>query len=216
MDKGICDLRTNKLYLYVFDSMSDWETGYIMAELNSGRFFKKGTEPFKVITVGMDTNPVTTMGGIKVLPDISVDECALEGADVLVLPGGDTWLEDIHYAVLNLASQFLTEGKVVAAICGATMGLARMGLLDARRHTSNNLEYMKMVCPNYKGEHNYEMEPAVTDGNLVTATGIAPLEFTLQVLKVMNVFEPETLQAWFNLYKTYEPKYFFELMNAVK
>ena len=30
-----------KVYLYVFNTMSDWEYGYLIAELNSGRYFKK-------------------------------------------------------------------------------------------------------------------------------------------------------------------------------
>jgi len=75
---------------------------------------------------------------------------------------------------------------------------------------------MKMICPHYNGENYYQDKPAVTDGNLITATGIAPLEFAMHVLKVMDVFDTETLHAWFNLYKTYDPKYFFELMNAIK
>ena len=71
----------------------------------------------------------------------------------------------------------------IAAICGATDALANMGYLDTRKHTSNNLEYTKMVCPNYKGEKFYELESVVSDANLVTASGIAPLEFAMEVLK---------------------------------
>lgn len=40
-----------------------------------------------------------------------------------------------------------------------------------------------MVCPNYKGEQLYKMEPAVCDENLITASGVAPLEFAMEVLK---------------------------------
>jgi len=58
-------------------------------------------------------------------------------------------------------------------------------------------------------------ESAVTDENLITASGIVPLEFTMQVLKVLDVFKSETLQAWFNVYKIQEPKYFFELMDSM-
>lgn len=206
-------MHTRKAYLYVFDTMSDWEAGYLIAELNSGRYFKKDLAPLEVVAVGVDKHPVTTMGGLKILPSISMDECILDRTDVLVLPGGNTWLEAIHEPILEKAAESLKEGTVVAAICGATLGLAKMGLLDSRRHTSNNLEYMKMVCPDYIGEKYYEMESAVADGNLVTASGLAPLEFAMQVLKVLDVFEPETLRSWFNLYKTHEPQYFFELMN---
>lgn len=27
-------------YVYVLDSMADWELGYVIAELNSGQYFK--------------------------------------------------------------------------------------------------------------------------------------------------------------------------------
>lgn len=209
-------MHTKKAYLYVFDTMSDWEIGYLIAELNSGRYFKKGLAAIEVVAVGVDKSPVTTMGGLEILPRISVDECKLESTDVLILPGGNTWMESIHEPILKKASTSLKKGHVVAAICGATVGLARVGLLDSRRHTSNDLEYLKMICPHYIGEKYYEMVPAVTDGNLVTASGIAPLEFAMHVLKVLDVFTPETLDSWFNLYQTHEPKYFFELMNSIK
>ena len=29
------------VYVYVLDTLADWELGYVTAELNSGRFFKK-------------------------------------------------------------------------------------------------------------------------------------------------------------------------------
>ncbi|MTK13729.1 MAG: glutamine amidotransferase [Clostridiaceae bacterium] len=209
-------MNTKKVYLYVFDTMSDWEIGYLTAELSSGRYFKKGVQPIQVITVGNNKSPITTMGGLKVLPEISLDECNLKTTDVLVLPGGFAWTESIHDTVLEKTEKALMQGTVVAAICGATVGLARRGLLNSRSHTSNDLEYLKMIVPNYIGEKYYKFESAVTDENLITASGIAPLEFTMQVLKVLDVFKSETLQAWLNVYKTQEPKYFIELMNSMK
>ncbi|WP_027634438.1 type 1 glutamine amidotransferase family protein [Clostridium hydrogeniformans] len=209
-------MNTKKVYLYVFDTMSDWEIGYLTAELNSGRYFKKGVQPIQVITVGNNKSPITTMGGLKVLPETSLDECNLKTKDVLVLPGGFTWTESIHDTILEKTEKALMQGSVVAAICGATVGLAKRGLLNSRSHTSNDLEYLKMVVPNYIGQKYYKFESTVTDENLITASGIAPLEFTMQVLKVLDVFKSETLQAWFNVYKIQEPKYFFELMDSIK
>lgn len=200
------------VYLYVFDTMADWEIGYLTAELNSGRYFKKGLAPTKLVTVGLDKTPVTTMGGLKIMPDLSLQECSFISGDLLILPGGETWTESIHEPVLQAAERCLKEDVWVAAICGATMGLARTGLLDTRAHTSNDLEYLKMVCPAYTGEQHYKLEPTVTDGNLITASGIAPLEFTVHVLRALDVCSAQTLEAWYNLYKTQEPKYFYELM----
>ena len=205
-----------KAYLYVFDTMSDWETGYLIAELNSGRYFKKGLAPLAVITVGINNNPVTTMGGLKILPSISIDECVLQSKDILILPGGNTWTEVIHEPILKKAAEALQKNIIVAAICGATIGLAKAGLLDLSRHTSNDLAYLKMLVPNYSGEQYYEAQSAVTDGNLITASGTAPLDFAMQALKALDVFAPATLQAWFNLYQTHEAKYFFELMKSIQ
>ena len=209
-------MKNRKVYMYVFDTMSDWEVGYLTAELNTGRYFKKGLEPLKVITVGIDKNPIMTMGGLKVIPDISIEECNIESKDVLILPGGDTWTSSIHEIILEKAKEALIQGSIVAAICGATLGLAKKGILDFRNHTSNDLEFIKMVIPNYSGEKYYKMEAVVNDENLVTASGIAPLEFTFQVLKILQVFKSESLNSWLNLYKTYDSKYFFELMNCNK
>jgi putative intracellular protease/amidase len=205
-----------KAYLYVFDTMADWEPGYLIAELNTGRYFKKGAAPLEVIAVGVDAQPVTTMGGMNILPRMSVDACQLERTDVLILPGGTTWMEAIHEPMLNKAAAALQAGTVVAAICGATLALAKTGLLDARRHTSNDLDFLKMVCPDYRGETYYDKEPAVTDGNLVTASGAAPLAFAMQVLKALDVFAPDTAEAWFDLYRTNEPQYFFALMDSIQ
>ncbi|MGD6965580.1 type 1 glutamine amidotransferase family protein [Rossellomorea vietnamensis] len=207
-------MQTKKAFLYVFNTMSDWEYGYLIAELNSGRYFKKDLAPLKVITVGATKEMITTMGGLSIKPVISLDECTLESKDLLILPGGTTWSDEIHQPVLERIGGALKHGTIVAAICGATDALANMGYLDSRKHTSNNLDYTKMVCPNYGGEKFYESGPAVSHANLVTASGIAPLEFAMEVLKKLDVLTPDALHSWYNLNKTHEPQYFFQLMNS--
>ncbi len=204
------------IYLYVFDTMADWEIGYLTAELNSGRYYKKGLSPSKIVTLGVEKNPVTTMGGLKILPDIKLEDCSMKKTDALILPGGDTWMESIHEPIIKKAAQCIKENIVVAAICGATIALAQNGLLNSKRHTSNDLEYLKMVCSDYKGEMYYKHEPAVTDGKLITASGTTPLEFTEHVLKALDVFSTETLDAWYKLYVTHESEYFYALMNSIK
>ncbi|WP_026888865.1 type 1 glutamine amidotransferase family protein [Clostridium beijerinckii] len=206
----------NTVYLYVFDTMADWEICYLIAEINSGRYYKKGLMPLKVVTVGITKTPITTMGGLTILPEIELEECSIEDTAALILPGGNTWTEEIHAPIIRMAEKHLEKGIVVGAICGATIGLAMRGVLDKRYHTSNDLGYFKMVCPNYDGEMYYKQECVVTDGSLITASGIAPLEFALHILKVLDVFSPQTLDSWYNLYRTQESKYFFELMNSIQ
>ncbi|WP_273126224.1 type 1 glutamine amidotransferase family protein [Bacillus weihaiensis] len=208
-------MQTKKVFLYVFNAMSDWEYGYLIAELNSGRYFKKDLVALQVTTVGANKEMITTMGGLNIKPDISLDECTLESKDLFILPGGSTWNEEIHQPTLKRIGQALKHGTIIAAICGAIEALANMGYLDTRRHTSNNLEYTKMVCPNYKGEKFYDVGSAVSDENLVTASGIAPLEFAMEVLKKLDVFAQDTLDSWYRLNKTHKPEYFFQLINSM-
>lgn len=59
------------------------------------------------------------------------------------------------------------------------------------------------------------MEPAVSSENLVTASGIAPLEFAIQVMNKLDVFAPDTLHSWYKLNKTHKPEYFFQLMDSI-
>ena len=204
------------VYLYVFDTMADWEAGYLCAELNSGRYFKKGISPLKVVTVGIKKSPITTMGGLKIMPDIDVESCNAEDIAALILSGGGTWMESIHDPILKKTEKCLQEGIIVGAICGATLGLAESGMLNHKWHTSNDLGFLKMTCPNYAGEGYYKHESAVTDGNLITASGIAPLEFTVHMLKVLEVFSSQTLDSWFNLYNTREGKYFYHLLDSLE
>lgn len=203
-------------YLYVLDTMADWEASYVTAELNSGRYFKEGSTRYMVKTVGISAEQIVTMGGLHIQPDITVDELRPDDAGLLVLPGGNTWLEPIHDPILEKAKEFLNEGITVAAICGATFGLARAGLLNDRYHTSNDLNYLMYVCPGYAGSAFYRPEPAVSDGKLITASGVAPVEFTYQILKGLDVFSPQTLEAWYQLYQTHEAKYFYKLMESLK
>ncbi|OIX97394.1 glutamine amidotransferase [Staphylococcus equorum] len=208
-------MKISKVYLYVFNTMSDWEYGHLITELNSGRYFRNGLDALNVITVGGSKEVVKTMGGLKIIPDTAYDEYKLERNDLLILPGGTNWNDQVHKPILERVGTALDEGTIIAAICGAVDALANNGYLNTRQHTSNNLEYTKMICPNYKGEEYFEMKSAVSDENLITASGIAPLEFAREVLKKLDVLESDTLEAWYKLNKTHQAEYFYKLINSI-
>jgi putative intracellular protease/amidase len=203
------------VYLYVLDSMADWEPGFATAELNTGRFFRPGAPRLRVRTCATTREPVTSMGGLRILPDLAVEEISLEDAALLLLPGGDTWLEPRHAPVLARAREFLAAGVPVAAICGATLALADAGLLDGRAHTSNAPEFLRQFCPGYAGGQFYKDAPAVTDGDLITASGMAPLEFAVEILRRLGVFSEETLEAWRNLHAFKQARHFDDLMRSI-
>lgn len=201
--------------LYAFEGMADWEYGYLVAELKSGRYFRPGQGRVEVRLASQDMKPCSTMGGLRVLPDLVLEDLRPEDWGLLILPGGDSWLEPRHGPILDLARRFLEAGKPVAAICGATLALGAAGILDDRAHTSNDLGYLKATCPSYKGEGLYRQEPAVVDRKLVTASGLAPLEFAQLTLGLLGVMDDRVLKAWKALYLEKSPQAFGELMGAL-
>lgn len=203
------------VYYYVLDTLADWEPGYVLAELNTGRFFKKEAPAYTVKTVSLNKEIVTTMGGVKILPDLAITEIDLNNAALLLLPGGDTWHDLQHQAILQVAQEFLKAGKLVAAICGATEALARAGILNHKQHTSNDLSALIEACPDYTGKDLYLEKPAVTDGNLITASGLAPLDYAYHILNNLEVFSTDSLEAWYQLHRTREPEYYFALAQSL-
>ncbi|MEU6563528.1 type 1 glutamine amidotransferase family protein [Nocardia nova] len=196
------------VHVAIYDTLADWEPGYVTAGVNRP-LMQREPGAWQVRTVGLGPEPVTTMGGLRLVPDLTLDELSPGDSAMLVLPGADIWEGEQLLPFARAAADFLAAGVPVAAICGATFGLAKQGLLDARPHTSNAAEYL--ASTGYPGAAHYVDEPAVTDGDLITATGIAPIEFARHVFARLDLFEPEVLDAWYRLYADRDPQGFYAL-----
>ncbi len=173
------------IYVYIQDTLADWEPAHVLAELRSGHYLKDQSLRYDVVLCGRTMDTITTMGGLHLKPEVLIADIHPGTGDLLLLPGAETWLDPVQVPVIAKAREVLEGDAVVAAICGATFALANAGLLDNRSHTSNDLAALKTFCPGYHGERFYVNEPAVTDRNLVTACGAAP------VLQVDGVFHEQ-------------------------
>lgn len=203
------------VYIYVLDTLADWELGYVTAELNSGRFFKKDAPEVSVKTVAISTEPVKTMGGLTIVPDCTIREIAVSEKSVLLLPGANTWDDPRHSVMMKKAGELLSAGALVCAICGATVALANAGLLDQRLHTSNGAGYLEMVSPSYKGQKFFVDVTSVVDRNLITASSTGGLLWAKQIIERLDVFQHNTLEAWYAYFSTGEAQHFFTLMQTL-
>jgi len=79
------------IYLYVLDTMADWEVGYAIAELHSQRYCTV-RQNWRVKTCVSDTQPIRTLGGVTIQPDCTLDEIRVRDAALLILPGADIWM----------------------------------------------------------------------------------------------------------------------------
>lgn len=197
--------------LYATDTMADWEYGYLLAGLTMAEHATPGRFTL-VVASDSSAEYVTTMGGLRIRPDMRVSELNLDDVAALVLPGADTWGSD-HGAVLRIAEDLLLRGTPVAAICGATLGLARSGLLNERPHTSNAPEFLTGT-PEYRGAAYYSSEKTVSAENLITAPATAPIDFAKAVFEQLELFPQPIVEAWYGLYTTGDKKYFDQLGGA--
>ena len=193
------------LALYATDTMADWEYSYLVAGLAMAR--EQDPDAHRLLVASESGDPVTTMGGLRITPDVALAD--LPALDALILPGANTWGSG-HDTVLKVAAELVAVQTPVAAICGATYGLARIGLLDDRPHTSNAASFL-VGAPEYRGAEHYRDEKAVSDGTVITAGGVHPLEFAKLVFERLNVFPQPVIDAWYGLYTTGERKYYDQL-----
>lgn len=196
--------------LYAFDTMADWEYGPLAGAIGH---LREAGMAVDLIVAGDSTAEVTTFGGLRLHPEYTLGELDPAHIDMLVLPGGSTWHRR-HDAILGLAADRLAHGQPVAAICGATLGLARRGLLDARRHTSNSADFL--AESGYRGGGLYEEARVVVDGPLITAPGTSPLECTREILVAAGLMNAEAAHAWHQMYATGDQSWGGRLMAALR
>jgi len=199
------------VHLYVFDGFADWEPSFAIAGIHNPQFQREPGR-WRVRAVGDSTRAVRSMGNLAVVPDATLHDLQPAHSALLLLPGGDGWDRGEHLAAARKAEAFLQAGVPVAAICGATAGLARIGLLDERRHTSNAIAYLKGT--GYGGTDRYEDAPAFNDDGLITAGGMAPLEFAREIFRQLGIYGDEALDAWYALYKTGDSGQFARLQQS--
>ncbi|MBL1072854.1 glutamine amidotransferase [Nocardia sp. 2] len=201
-------MTTKTVHMAVYNTFADWEVGHATAHINRPLWHREPGN-WRVVTVGLSAEPVVSAGGMRVVPDVVLSELSPADSAMLILPGADTWESGELKAFAEKAGEFLAAGVPVAAICGATFGLASAGLLDARPHTSNDPNYLGFS--GYSGGEHYVTEPAVRDGDLITATGTRPVDFAREIFARLDVYEPHILEAWYRLYGENDPAGFYAL-----
>jgi len=183
-----------KIAVFLFDGFSDWEISYLTPEINK-------SDQFELVYFSADGSTITSMGGLQVKPSSSLSELKNKAVDMLILPGGTAWEKGENDEITAFTKEVFKLGKPIAAICAATTYLGQLGLLNDLQHTSNDLNYLKSMAPNYCGDENYQNALAVTDRNIITANGISPIEFAREIFKLIELYNTDHIEQWFQLFK---------------
>ena len=118
--------------------------------------------------------------GVKVDVDAIFDEVDFSEMDMLVLPGGLPGAENLkeHEGVRTVVTEFVRDGKEVAAICAAPMVLGSLGLLQGRNATCYPGFESELIGANVTGAS------VVVDENIITGKGPGlTFEFALTLVE---------------------------------
>jgi putative intracellular protease/amidase len=190
------DMPTKAVYVLVVEGFADWEPAHALAELR--RYGQ-----YRVEAVGLTASPVRSMGGLTVVPSMTVAEVDLSDVAVFILPGGDRWeQEPVEPELEALLKRMDADHVPIAAICGATVAIARIGLLGGRRHTSNGLEYLRTQVPGYAEADTYVDAPAVRDRKLITASGLGDVEFARELFEELDVLSEDDRAEWAQIFRS--------------
>lgn len=119
----------------------------------------------EVTTAGLPGNIITGAHGVKAHADARLIDIDAERFDGIVLPGGSPGYENLMKSetLLKIVDSFAKKGKIVGAICGAPLVLAKLGLLKERKAT---------IFPGLEKELGRPRDdPVVADGNIITSKG---------------------------------------------
>jgi len=136
----------------------------------------------KVVTVGLDSQPVKASRGMVLIPDTTIDKVMDDDFDLIVLPGGLPGADHLQndQRVQSKLKQMAASNKTVAAICAAPKALASAGILNGRSATS----YPGALENNEDENIQYLESSVVVDGNIITSRGPGTaMDFALTLIE---------------------------------
>src|SRR5258706_10383918 len=198
--KPTTTMRKKTVYHFVFDGFADWEASYALVGINL-------SNTYNIKTIAIDKTPIKSMGRLSIFPDLDfLPDTDLKDIDpsntaMVILPGGAAWEEKTNPCIAPLMVHCFERGIPLAAICGATVFLAELGLLDSIHHTSNDLGYLQAFSSRYQGEAFYQYRPAVFSQRVITANGTAAIGFADAIFEMLGITHHDPVKSWFQYFQ---------------
>ncbi|MFH0959905.1 MAG: DJ-1/PfpI family protein [Pseudomonadota bacterium] len=154
---------------------------FSLTRLDQKRFLEDPS-PFEILLVAQLDRPITTTGGMRVLPDATFDNCPT--LDILVVPGGwGTRREMKNDAMLSFVVARAAQAETLTSVCTGSLILGSAGLLDGLRATTHwgALGLMQELFPKILVDsESHVME----QGQIITSAGVsAGIDMALTVVK---------------------------------
>lgn len=188
-------MKTKEVLLVLTDDWADWEASYAVAGINISPM------GYTVKTIAADKTPKTSIGGIRAEIDYQIaDYQNFDALRMVILPGGYSWDEHPHKEIVDFLKTVQARHIPIAAICGATIFLARNGFFESVKHTGDDFGYF-VAKGAYVGQTNFVAAQVVVDNGFITANETAAVEFAHEIFKTLETDPEGELNRWFERFK---------------
>ena len=142
----------------------------------------------KRVAVGGNLDVRSSHGLVSLACDMLIEEADLSDGVALILPGGNPGYINLRNSELVCAAvrDYYTNGRLVAAICGAPTVLAAAGVARGCSVTCHTTVVEEM------GDYHFVGGSVVEDDNLITAAG-AGLSVDFSLVLAERLVDTETL-----------------------
>lgn len=191
-------MKKKEVLLVLTERWADWEASYAIAGINS-------TQQYDVKTIAIDQYPKVSIGGLRVEIDYSIEDYqCFDHLAMIILPGGYSWKENNVDKIADFVRDAHDFGIPIAAICGATIFLAKHGLLDNVKHTGDEWQYFESVLKDqekYHGHDNFVSAQIVSHNGFITANETAAVDFAYEIFRTLELHTNEELEIWHDTFK---------------
>ena len=138
-------------------------------------------DAFRLVTIAQDRGSIASAQGPKALAEYGFADCP--PLDIIMVSGGiGTRTEVNNAALLSWLGERAERAEIVSSVCTGAALLARAGLLDNRRATSNKraFDWVKAQGPkvNWVAQARW-----VEDGKFATSSGVsAGIDMALAII----------------------------------
>lgn len=135
----------------------------------------------RIVTVAQHAGPVASTQGPQTVAQYSFADCP--HLDLILLPGGIGTLAELNnQAMLAFLRQRAAEADITMSVCSGSAILAKAGVLDGRRATSNK-QFFALTTTQSDKVTWVEQARWVEDGKFVTSSGVsAGIDMALAVI----------------------------------
>lgn len=174
-----------KILVFIYDQMADFEVIYATHLLG-------GVVGKQIIAIGYEDRLVRSKSGIAYMPDqVMKDVVVDDDVEGLIIPGG--WNGEVREELINLIKTLNEKNRLLAAICAGPRFLAKANVLIDKQYTTSITEWKDSHREMFNEEdpfprENFQMARVLTDKNIVTAQGYAFIDFALEIVDWLSLF----------------------------